>query len=202
MVLAYPFLFIFLGVSFNLVKMDSRSRQLSMGVYYGFGCNEDTCATVQFTMRAWHAICVQYTNLTYQYIKPYSQASGSLSEGTSLFFITDPENGMLRSDTDVMDVDTQFQVYPKDYNGDYDFTKYCLQLKRSEYTRPGYCLVDVVGEKLIDFHTYVKHYQQKLYDDIVSSSEIIIINNISNCGKMTSPALTFVNTSYNENLIL
>lgn len=125
-----------------------RSRKLSMFLYYGFGCYPSTCATCQITHCTMNSLINHYQHLIYGSNQQYGLGTGSLYEGT---FIDGSTGNVGKSDADHMYLDMQFSVYPFGYVRDYDLTKYCLQMNRSEHTRPGYCLVEVVGQKYSDF---------------------------------------------------
>ena len=173
--------------------MDTRSKELSLRVYYGFSCCADTCATVQMTKRTWYSLDNQFLKLAGISKRQDVLGTGSQFEGTSLLVTKFPEPS--GSDTDSMHVDTQFHAYPIGYNGDYDFTKYCLQMKTNEHTRQGYCLVDVIGEKNIHLNSYFKNIQHDLSEHArMQMSDGINNNNVCNKGEITGPAFTFVNS--------
>lgn len=137
----------------NHSKCSSADETLSMFFYYLFETCKDTCFTSQITDRASLMLSSIFANLFIG--SELVLGCGSSGEGTYLSsdFQDCSAKGNI-SDRDILFVQTEFQVYPMGFNGEYDLNKYCLQITQSKHTRPGYCLVEVVGQKEIDLELY------------------------------------------------
>lgn len=147
--------------------MDEHS--LSLLLYYGFECKEDTNYTCQ--------VCYRFENSLQQFMSDnlsnyYSKSflhTGSANDGTPLTnSFTDSGNKVLSSDHDSMEVSHECQVYPFGFSESYDVSKDCLQMARSPHTRPGFCLLQGIGDTHADIDLYfnIKNSDfHKLYND-------------------------------------
>lgn len=114
-----------------------------------------------------------------------------MHEGTSICVMS---KYFGESDKDMMLVDPWLQLYPIGYNGDYDGTKCCIQMKTSEHTRPGYCLVEVVGKNQIDFDLYITQLRNGFHEYARRQFKSKVSNSLFNQSENAGPAVTFIDT--------